>query len=254
MVIPKQQQVNSEDINTSSDITESLFSTSKTPSTVASKAPLIVDLNDNPDNGDTVDVTKGNALAELMLPLEITPSSSSNEVGRRPLIEEIDDSVSSNTSLLMQSSSNKGEGSTTNFFITESNISKAASFSSTASKEPPESTPTEFGGQWAQRTRPLIEEVADNNTAKTNAVNIETIEDLEDFETPQLHPVGDQFSNSKATQSVGDDDKKETLHDTKSSSEGEVDRITELAEKAGSTLDPVTVDQALLQSLRQKYQ
>ena len=53
-LIPKQQQVNSEDINTSSDITESLFSTSKTPSTVASNAPLIVDLNENPDNGDTV--------------------------------------------------------------------------------------------------------------------------------------------------------------------------------------------------------
>ena len=58
----------------------------------------------------------------------------------------------------------------------------------------------------------------------------------------------------KATQSVGDDDKKETLHDIKSNSEGDADRITELAEKARSTLDPVTVDQALLQSLGQKYQ
>ena len=45
-LIPMQQQFNSEDINTSSDTTESLFSTSKTPSTVASKAPLIVDLNE----------------------------------------------------------------------------------------------------------------------------------------------------------------------------------------------------------------
>ena len=179
--------------------TESLFSTG--PSTVASNAPLIVDLNENPDNGDTVDVTKGNALAELMLPLEIAPSSSSNVVGRRPLIEEIDDSVSSNTSLLTHSSSNKGEGSTTNFFITESNISKAASFSSTTSKEP-ESTPTEFGGQWAQRTQPLIEEVPDDNTTKTDAVNIETIEDLEDFETPQLHPVGDQFGNNVQSHTI----------------------------------------------------
>ena len=252
-LIPKQQQVNSDDINTVSDITESLFSTGRTPSTVASKAPLIVDLNENPaDDGDTLDAAQGSALSELMLPLEITPSFSSNTAGRRPLIEEIDDSVSSNTSLLAHSSSNKEEGST-NFFITESSISKAASFHSTASKEP-ESTPTEFGGQWAQRTRPLIEEVTDVNTTKTDTVKVETIEDLEDFETPQLHPVGDQFSNIKASQPAGEDGKKETLHDTKSSSEGEVDRITELAEKAGSTLDPVTVDQALLQSLRQKYQ
>ena len=85
--------------------TESLFSTG--PSTVACNAPLIVDLNENPDNGDTVDVTKGNAQAELMLPLEITPSFSSNTVSRKPLMEEIDDSVSSNPSLLMYSTSNK---------------------------------------------------------------------------------------------------------------------------------------------------
>ena len=45
-LIPK-QQVNSKDITTTSDITESLFSTGKTHSTVASKAPLIVDLNEN---------------------------------------------------------------------------------------------------------------------------------------------------------------------------------------------------------------
>ena len=249
-LIPKQQQVNSDDINTVSDITESLFSTGRTPSTVASKAPLIVDLNENPaDDGDTLDAAQGSTLSELMIPLEITPSFSSNAAGRRPLIEEIDDSISSNTGLLVHSSSNKEEGSTN----PESSISKAASFHSTASKEP-ESTPTEFGGQWAQRTRPLIEEVTDVNTAKTDTVKVETIEDLEDFETPQLHPVGDQFSNIKASQPAGEDGKKETLCDTKSSSEGEVDRITELAEKAGSTLDPVTVDQALLQSLRQKYQ
>ena len=166
-MIPKQQQVNSDDINTVNDITESLFSIGRTPSTVVSKAPLIVDLNENPaDDGDTLDVTQGSALSELMLPLEITPSFSSNTIGRRPLIEKIDDSITSNTSLLAHSSSNKEEGST-NFFITESSISKAASFHSTASKEP-ESTPTKFGGQWVQLIQPLIEEVADNNITKTN--------------------------------------------------------------------------------------
>ena len=74
---------------------------------------------------------------------------------------------------------------------------------------------------------------------------VEVIEDLEDNETPQF---------GKASQPVGENGRKETLPDAKTSSEGETDRITELAEKAGSTLDPVTVDQALLQSLRQKYQ
>ena len=77
-------------------------------------------------------------------------------------MEEIDDSVSSNPSLLMYSTSNKEQGSI-NHLITESNISKAAIFS-TASKEL-ESTPTEFDGQWAQHIRTLIiiiEEVADD--------------------------------------------------------------------------------------------
>ena len=59
-----------------------------------------------------------------MLPLEITPSSSNKTVGRRPLIEEIDDSVSNDH---MVNSCNK-EGGPTSFFITESNVSKAASF------------------------------------------------------------------------------------------------------------------------------
>lgn len=247
-LIPKQQQPNSDDIDTGSDITESLFSAGKTSSTVPSKAPLIVDLDEHLDN-----MAQGSTLSELMLPLEITPSSSSSTAGRRQLIEEIDDTVSSNhTSLLEDASNNKEEG-LTNFFITESNVSKAASFYSTASKEP-ESNPTEFGGQWACRTRPLIEEVGDDNATKTDTVNVETIEDLEDFETPQLHPVNDQSGNSKAPQPVEENGRKETLHDTKTGSEEDTKRITELAEKAGSTLDPVTVDQALLQSLRQKYQ
>ena len=173
-----------------------------------------------------------------MLPLEITPSSNKT-VGRRPLIEEIDNSVSDD----MMGSCNK-EGGPTSFFMTESNVSKAASFYSTTSEEP-ESTPTEFGGQWAERTRPLIEEVEGDNPTKTEMATVEVIEDLEDIETPQ---------SGKASQPVGENGRKETLPDAKTSSERETDRITELADKAGSTLDPVTVDQALLQSLRQKYQ
>ena len=238
-LIPKQQQqLQSDDIDTNSDITASLFSAGTTSTTVASKAPLIVDLN---ENTDTPDFAQGsNSLSELMLPLEITPSSSNKTVGRRPLIEEIDDSVSDDHTV---DSCNK-EGGPTSFFITESNVSKAASFYSTTSEEP-ESTPTEFGGQWAERTRPLIEEVEGDNPTKAEMATVEVIEDLEDNETPQF---------GKASQPVGENGRKETLPDAKTSSEGETDRITELAEKAGSTLDPVTMDQALLQSLRQKYQ
>ena len=235
-LIPKQQQqLQSDDVDTNSDITTSLFSAGTTSTTVASKAPLIVDLN---ENADTPDFAQGsNSLSELMLPLEITPSSSNKTVGRRPLIEEI------NVSDDMVNSCNKG-GGLTSFFITESNVSKAASFYSTTSEEP-ESTPTEFGGQWAERTRPLIEEVEGDNPIKIEMATVEVIEDLEDIKTPQC---------GKASQPVGENGRKETLPDAKTSSEGETDRITELAEKAGSALDPVTVDQALLQSLRQKYQ
>ena len=121
-LIPKQQQqLQSDDIDTNSDITASLFSAGTTSTTVASKAPLIVDLN---ENTDTPDFAQGsNSLSEVMLPLEITPSSSNKTVGRRPLIEEIDDP---NT----VDSCNK-EGGPTSFFITESDVSKAASFYST---------------------------------------------------------------------------------------------------------------------------
>ena len=111
-------------------------------------------------------------------------------------------------------------------------------------------TPTEFGGQWAEHTRPLIEEVEGDNPTKTEMATVEVI--ARRLETPQLHCVGDQ--SGKASQPVGENGRKETLPDAKTSSEGETNKITELAEKAGSTLDPVTVDQALLQSLRQKYQ
>ena len=45
--------------------------------------------------------------------------------------------------------------------------------------EEPESTPTEFGGQWAERTRPLIEEVEGDNPTKTEMAMVEVIEDLE---------------------------------------------------------------------------
>ena len=242
-LIPKQQMQSNDDIDTSSNITASLFSTSKISTTIyiASKAPLIVDLNENSDTGNAPDFTQGNSLSEFILPLEITPSSSNKTVGRRPLIEEIDDTASDDYIDLLVDSCNK-VGGPTSFFMTESNVSKTASFYSTTSEEP-ESTSTEFGGQWVERTRPLIEEVEGDNPTKTEMAKVEDIEDLEDIETPLLPSKGDQSAgNSKASQPVDDN------------GEGEIDRITELAEKAGSTLDPVTMDQALLQSLRQKYQ
>jgi len=99
-LIPKQQQPQSDDINTNNNVTESLFSTGKTSNTVTvtSKAPLIVNLNDNSyavGTDDTTDITQHSTLSELMLPLEITPSSN-EAVGRRPLIEEIDDFLPDN--------------------------------------------------------------------------------------------------------------------------------------------------------------
>ena len=130
-----------------------------------------------------------------MLPLGITPSSSNKTAGRRLLIEEIDDSISDNRTNLLVDSYNKGGGGPTSFFITESNVSKAANFYSTTSKES-ESTPTEFGGQWAERTGPLIEEVEGNNPTKTEMARVEVIEDLEDMETPQLHSEEDQSANT----------------------------------------------------------
>ena len=248
-LIPKQdQQLHSDNTDTNGDTTTSLFYAGKTSSTVASKAPLIIDLNENPATIDTSDIGQENSLTELMLPLQITPSSSNNTVGTRPLIEEINDSVSDSHTKILADSCNK---EATNFFIMESNVSRAASFYSTTSQEP-QSTPTEFGGQWAERTRPLIEEMKGGN-AKTDEARVEVIEDLEDVETSQLHSGEDQSGNSKASQPFGESGRKE-VSDTNTSSEGEIDRITELAEKGGSTLDPVTVDQALLQSLRQKYQ
>ena len=242
-MIPKQ----SDDTDTN-DVTASLFYADKTSSTVTSKAPLIIDLNENPATIDTRDIDQENSLSELMLPLEITRSSSNNTVGTRPLIEEIDDSVSDSHTKILADSCNK---EATNFFITESNVSRAASFYSTTRQEP-ESTPTEFGGQWAERTRPLIEEMKGDN-AKTDEAKVEVIEDLEDVETSQLHSEEDQSGKSKASQ-IFDENSRKEVSDTKTQSEGEIDRIAELAKKGGSTLDPVTVDQALLQSLRQKYQ
>ena len=87
------------------------------------------------------------------------------------------------------------EGGPTSFFITESNVSnlKATSFYSTTGEEP-ESTLTEFGGQWAECTRPLIEEVEGDNPTKNemHMGTVEVIEDLKAIATPQLHCVGDQ--------------------------------------------------------------
>lgn len=246
-LIPKhqqQQELQGDDVSTDNDIAESLFSTGKTSNTTTSKAPLIVSVTENPntfDSGDTLDVAQGNTLSELMLPLQITPSSSN----RRPLIEEIDDSVSDNRANMLVDSSSTKEELSANFFMTESNVNKASSFHSTTNKEP-ESTPTEFGGQWAERTRPLIEEMGSDDVTKTDMIKVEPIEDLEDVKNPPLYSAVDQPAD--------ENHKKENLPDIKAGSEGETDRITELAEKAGSSLDPVTVDQTLLQSLRQKYQ
>ena len=173
-----------------------------------------------------------------MLPLEITPSSFNKTVGRRPLIEEIDDSVSDDCTNLLVDSGNKEGGGPTSFFITESNVSKAASFYSTTSEEP-ESTQTEFGGQWAECTQPIIEEVEGDNRTKTEMTKVEVIEDLEDIEIPQLYSEEDRSANTEASQPVSENGRKESSN---TGSEGEIDRITELAEKAGSTLDPVTVD------------
>jgi len=232
-LIPKQQQPQSNDINTNNYVAKNLFSNGKTSNTVTSKAPLIVNLNDNPyafGTDDTTDITQ-QALLELILPLEITPSSN-EAIGRKPLIEEIDDFLPDNyeTNFHVEPSSNE-ESKPANFFMTESNVSKAASFYSTASKEP-ESTRNEFGGQWAECTHPLIEEVEDDNIAKTDAVNIEAIEDMEDIEAPHLYSVSGQLDNSNTPLSVSKNDTKENLSDVKTSSEGETDKIAVLAEKA----------------------
>ena len=113
-------------------------------------------------------------------------------------------------------SCNKEGGGSTSFFITESDVSKAASFYSTTSEEP-ESTPTKFGGQWAERTRPLIEEVEGDNPTKTEMAKVEVIEDLEDIETPQLHSEEDQFDNAKVSQPVSENGREESLHDANTS-------------------------------------
>ena len=254
-LIPKQQQQlhsdeisTNNDISTNDDITESLFSAGKKSNTVTSKAPLIVDLTDALDSGDTSGMAQGSTLSELILPLEITPSSSSKTVGRRPLIEEIDDDVSDNHKAFLTEEVPANLLITEHLSITEHNVNKAASFYSTSNKEP-ESGPIEYGGQWAERTQPLIEEVGSENVSKTDMVKVEAIEDLEDVEIPQLGSAGDKPGSSEISRPVD-----ESKSETKVGGEGGTNRIAELAEKAGSTLDPVTVDQALLDSLRQKYQ
>jgi len=84
---------------------------------------------------NTTDITQCSILSELILRLEITPSSNKS-VGRKSLIEEIDNFLLDNyeTNFLVEPSSNE-ESRPANFFMTESNVSKAVSFYSTASKE-----------------------------------------------------------------------------------------------------------------------
>jgi len=57
--------------------------------------------------------------------------------------------------------------------------------------------------------------VEDDNVAKTDAINIEAIEDMEDIETSHLHSVSGQSYNSNISLSVSKNDKKETLSDVK---------------------------------------
>jgi len=97
--------------------------------------------------------------------------------------------------------------SPTNFFITESHdVTKAASFHS----KPSESSPTMFGGEWAQRTKPLIEEISDDVITETCTeklkVKVQVTEDLEDgknCDTTAQHPAKSHISHaSKGTEKL----------------------------------------------------
>ena len=219
---------------------QSLFSTTTTTGPVT-KAPLIVDMTQTGTAPDTAQDTTPQ-ITELLLPSEFTSSTQPVHKGR-PLIEEIEETTTDNPPML---SSPTGSS---NFFITESHVTKAASFHS----KPPESSPTVFGGEWAHRTKPLIEEIGDDDTTKTctEKMKIEVIEDLEDADSCEITSQHTAKDHLPCTSS---ENEKGTISTGQVISEEQRDEITKLAEKAGSTLDPVTVDQDLLQTLRQKYQ
>jgi len=231
-LIPRKKE---EDIGTP----QSLFSTTTTTTGPGTKAPLLVDMT---QTGTTPDTTQNITphVTELLLPSEV-PSSTQPRNKGRPLIEEIKETTIDDSQML---------SSPTNFFITESHdVTKAASFHF----KPAESSPTMFGGEWAQRTKPLIEEISNDVTTETctEKLKVEVIEDLEDgdsYDTTAQHPAKSRISHSNKETEKG------TVSTGQAFSEEQRDDITELAEKAGSTLDPVTVDQDLLLALRQKYQ
>jgi len=217
---------------------ESLFSTNTTITGPITKAPLIVDMT---QTGTTLDTTQDTTshLTELLLPSDVTSSTQP----RRPLIEEIEETTTDDSQTLSSPTSGS------NIFITESHITRAASFHS----KPPESSPTVFGGEWAQRTKPLIEEIGDDVTTETctEKLKVEVIEDLEgvdNSETTSQHPVKGNMPHTSSENGKG------TISTGQIINEDQRDEIVKLAEKAGSTLDPITIDQDLLQTLRQKYQ
>ena len=187
-------------------------------------------------------------ITELLLPSEFNSSTQQVHKGR-PLIEEIKDVTTDNPPDSQSLSSPIGNQSSSDFFITESHVSKATSFHSTA----PEASPTMFGGKWAQRTKPLIEEIGDDGITEACAekLMVEVIEDLEDVNS---HVTTSQHPAEHHLPSTSSENERGTVPTGQVISGEQKDEIVKLAEKAGSTLDPVTVDQDLLKTLRHKYQ
>ena len=102
--------------------------------------------------GTTLDTIQDTTslLTELLLPSDVISSTQP----RRPLIEEIEETTTDDSQKTCSPTSSS------NIFITESHITKAASFHS----KPPESSPMVFGGEWAQSTKPLIKEIGNDVT------------------------------------------------------------------------------------------
>ena len=82
----------------------------------------------------------------------------------------------------------------------------------------------------------------------TEKLKVEVIEDLEDVDnskTTSQHPVKVHMPHTSSESGM------ETISTGQIISEEQRDEIVKLAEKSSSTLDPVTVDQDLLQTLYQ---
>jgi len=114
--------------------------------------------------------------------------------------------------------------------------------------KPPESSPTMFGGEWGQCTKPLIVEISDVVITETctEKLKVIVIEDLEDGDSCDITAAKSHIPHTNKEIEKG------TISTGQAFTEGQRDEIAKLAEKAGSTLDPVTVDQDLLLALRQK--